>query len=101
VKNSVQVNGVTLSRKQIEDALKELNRPEPEFRPGDIVRADYAGYTGDMLVVAASARKILKAYYPTIDHDASRLWVINSWGEPCAIDPNRTRLERKGPSWSD
>jgi hypothetical protein len=34
--NEVKVNGVVLTRKQVEDALAELNAP-PEFKGGELV----------------------------------------------------------------
>lgn len=46
MKNEVTVNGVKLTRAQVEQAMKDLDSL-PQFKPGDIVRND----TGDVGIV--------------------------------------------------
>ena len=48
MKSSVTINGVTLSRAQVEQAMKELQ--EPEFKPGDIVQV--SGQHSPSLVIS-------------------------------------------------
>ncbi len=51
MKDTVTVNGIVLTRAQVESALKDLNMPT--FRPGDLVREECFGLGivtgGDML----------------------------------------------------
>ncbi len=51
MRNSVVVNGVSLTREQIEQAIKELNKPEPVVhKRGDVVR--HASHNVNYLVVS-------------------------------------------------
>lgn len=46
MRDEVEVAGVTLTRAQVEQALKDLNAPEVRFEHGDIVKHLPTGYTG-------------------------------------------------------
>ena len=62
MKNEVTVNGVKLTRAQIEAAIEELNKPL-EFRPGTIV----TNHTGNKyLVVDHPTATILRGRYSAI-----------------------------------
>ena len=43
MKSSVTINGITLSRAQVEQAMNELQ--EPEFEPGDVIKSLRTNYT--------------------------------------------------------
>ncbi len=67
--DTVKVNGVTLTREQIETALKELNA-EPSFQAGDIVKWD-AGNGKTYLVVSGPLNDIIHKHYAYFPAEAS------------------------------
>jgi hypothetical protein len=65
MRNSVTINGITLTREQIEKALSELNTPEPVvFMAGDIIASDkypechYMVLQNDGLMAAAALGRV-------------------------------------------
>jgi len=57
------VDGVTLTRDQVEKAKKELDKPEyPLFKGGNIVKDKFGG-SGTFLVLADATQKALTANY--------------------------------------
>jgi hypothetical protein len=64
MRQSVVVDGVTLTRDQVEKAKKELDKPEyPLFKGGNIVKDKFGGTGGTYLVLADAAQKALTANY--------------------------------------
>jgi hypothetical protein len=82
MKNSVLVNGVSLSREQVEEALKELNKPEvakvSDFRAGEKVK--HSCNWNDTFVVLSN--KAAEFYFrghevtPVISYDRY-VWCVN------------------------
>jgi len=59
MRQSVVVDGVTLTRDQVEKAKKELDKPEyPLFQGGNLLKSRLGG-TGTYLVLGAGAQKAL------------------------------------------
>ena len=74
MRNTVQIDGVTLTREQVTRAMAELDKPEEPkpFRGGDRFR-----YCGDeRIVVDEWTQKILNHDSPNLG-DADNVWTIN------------------------
>ena len=77
MKQSVIVNGVTLSREQVEKALQELNAPA-QFEPGDIVTSVCFG-SRRFLVVGGDLSDVLAKRYGSVAGDSSLVRVTDAY----------------------
>jgi hypothetical protein len=77
MKQSVVVNGVTLTRATVEAALKELNEPEPQpFRAGALIYLVGDSST-HYIVLEQSSADVFKAHYePLRCVGESLLWCV-------------------------
>jgi len=74
IEQTVKVDGVTLTRTQVEAALAELNKPE--FRGGDRVEYDSGGLINQCIVIAGWAAKTLSDTMRPIS-TKDYIWVVD------------------------
>lgn len=91
MKSTTVVNGVTLTREQVETALRDLNAPEqPTYIPGDFVTI--SGYPMRHVVVSHDLRRILQSYYDTLDKNRVGVWTVSlDYGTVYVNDPKNLR----------
>lgn len=75
-RNEVVIDGVKLTRAQVEAAIKKLNEP-PQPKPGQRVR--HQGVSKSFyIVLEPSAAVVLAKYYNYSDNDITkRVWVVS------------------------
>src|SRR5438105_2844763 len=75
MKDIATIDGVTITRTQVEQALKEMNKPEPtykDFKPGSLVSTRW----GQAIVVNDQLRRILQVEFKYLSND-SEVWSIS------------------------
>lgn len=77
MKTEVTVNGITLTRGQVEDALKELNTPVVEvFKGGDLVQTRYQ--TSTYVILRAEDAEIVEtAKQIKLGKSSTREWAVS------------------------
>lgn len=94
MKDSTIVNGVTLTRQQVEEALKDLNTPQ--FEPGDLVEIITSGKKA--LVCGSALLERLDRVFGMKSKELGWLRLVFIDGcETAAAWAYQLRLVKKGP----